>query len=245
MRVEVSAEESVQERLQCGELEYTMSSPSPDARLFRVVAPERGQWMWMVWLCAMVVSAACAGWQARGEEWGWGWVRLASQSAGCWVLAAVGWASLAAWSYAVREESVLVVRHVVVQLTEVTNAGRTRVRVLDASRVRAVVMNETTTMCRFVFYIALVVTGESEVQPVFGTLLPPLALSTHVFHAMRHILHGEPDPPRLLQPEYDRIRALTLSRGYPPPVPDPPLDDRDATEPPSLVPRWQAALLRG
>ena len=231
----VEMQQSAAEKVEGEGWTYDMASMSPDAREFCIAGKNRGIVWWRLAVLLWSGAVAWAAFAAR-EALDWtGAAAIVGQSAPVWALTAVGMLLAWLWCSIVREERLLVIRHVAVQLTETSNSGRSRTVLLDAARVRAVVMNETSTSCRFVFYIALVVSGAEEVQPLFGVSMPPLALSVHLLHSIRHILYGEPDPPHLTQSRYDVVWAESLSRGF---RAHPGDDDRVG-----YMPRWQGVLL--
>ena len=84
-------------------------------------------------------------------------------------------------SSSVRKESITLLDGLGVQLQRETFGGRTTTRFLAAERVASLVLNEGVSVWNVAFYLAVAVTGESDLYIVFQDLNPPLAVLRTVY----------------------------------------------------------------
>ncbi|CAM9500849.1 unnamed protein product [Pylaiella littoralis] len=95
------------------------------------------------------------------------------------VLCCVAW-SLGCRSR-VREESLLVVRELGVQVTTKYVDGREKSTFLDKAKIKAILINEGITMHRVVFYLAFVVAGRDKMVVAFENLKPRLHILIKIY----------------------------------------------------------------
>eukprot|EP00903_Cladosiphon_okamuranus_P007051 g6854.t1 len=105
------------------------------------------------------------------------------------VLCCVAW-SLGCRSR-VREESLLVVRELGVQVTTKYVDGREKSTFLDKAKIKAILINEGITMHRVVFYLAFVVAGRDKMVVAFENLKPRLHILVKIYRGTRAAILGE------------------------------------------------------
>ncbi|CAM9580233.1 unnamed protein product, partial [Ectocarpus fasciculatus] len=100
-----------------------------------------------------------------------------------------------AWSLGcrsrVREESLLVVRELGVQVTTKYVDGREKSTFLDKAKIKAILINEGITMHRVVFYLAFVVAGRDKMVVAFENLQPRLNVLIKIYRGTRAAILGE------------------------------------------------------
>ncbi|CBJ31445.1 glycosyltransferase [Ectocarpus siliculosus] len=100
-----------------------------------------------------------------------------------------------AWSLGcrsrVREEFLLVVRELGVQVTTKYVDGREKTTFLDKAKIKAILINEGITMHRVVFYLAFVVAGRDKMVVAFENLQPRLNVLIKVYRGTRAAILGE------------------------------------------------------
>ncbi|CAB1119135.1 unnamed protein product [Ectocarpus sp. CCAP 1310/34] len=100
-----------------------------------------------------------------------------------------------AWSLGcrsrVREESLLVVRELGVQVTTTYVDGREKSTFLDKAKIKAILINEGITMHRVVFYLAFVVAGRDKMVVAFENLQPRLNVLIKIYRGTRAAILGE------------------------------------------------------
>ncbi|CAM9887504.1 unnamed protein product, partial [Hapterophycus canaliculatus] len=91
----------------------------------------------------------------------------------------------------VREESLLVVRELGVQVTTKYVDGREKSTFLDKAKIKAILINEGITMHRVVFYLAFVVAGRDKMVVAFENLKPRLHILIKIYRGTRAAILGE------------------------------------------------------
>ncbi|KAA0156276.1 hypothetical protein FNF29_01069 [Cafeteria roenbergensis] len=151
-------------------------------------------------------------------------VALLALDAATWMtgVAALGgvrlWAAAAAvcgallWksaSQAVVAETVLVLGDVGVQLITSFRGGGSTKRLVDASRVRAAIINEHVALSGVHNYVGLVVDGLDHMEVLFPSFKLPIPLVEHSCWVVSHVVFGEPEPPVMNQKRFDERRRAT------------------------------------
>ncbi|RUS25869.1 hypothetical protein BC938DRAFT_471534 [Jimgerdemannia flammicorona] len=96
----------------------------------------------------------------------------------------------------VKEESILSIRDVGVQVKTVYTGGRVVSRFIDRSDICDIVINEGITMLQVKFYLAIIVEAQDRMVVVFEHLLPKLnPVLIQVYRGVRAILFKESDGP--------------------------------------------------
>ncbi|KAJ4454933.1 putative phosphatidylinositol glycan; class H [Paratrimastix pyriformis] len=92
----------------------------------------------------------------------------------------------------VKEESILIVRELLVQVRTRYWSGQETTEVLDAHQIEDVIINEGITMHQVIYYLAFVIKGNSKLVLAFSHVFPRLAILHPVYLGVRSILFGEP-----------------------------------------------------
>ncbi|KAI8581259.1 hypothetical protein K450DRAFT_233897 [Umbelopsis ramanniana AG] len=107
--------------------------------------------------------------------------------------------ALAAWVWikfnTVKEESILAVRNVGVQVKTTYLSGRSVSQFIERSRVCDIIIHEAITMWQVKFYMAIITAKQDKMTVVFEHLLPPLnpTLIT-VYHGARSMIFSDTNP---------------------------------------------------
>ncbi|CAM9951673.1 unnamed protein product [Scytosiphon promiscuus] len=106
----------------------------------------------------------------------------------------------------VREESLLVVRELGVQVTTKYVDGREKSTFLDKAKIKAILINEGITMHRVVFYLAFVVAGRDKMVVAFENLKPRLHTLIKIYRGTRAAILGEAGDEQ--QPQTDDMMMM-------------------------------------
>ncbi|CAM9426126.1 unnamed protein product, partial [Phaeothamnion confervicola] len=109
----------------------------------------------------------------------------------CICLLVGGLSGLLVRRFSVREESLLVIQELGVQLTVKYADGREKSKFIDRAKIKAVIINEGVTMHRVVFYMAFVVEGSDCMIVAFEHLRPRLDALLRVYRGTRAAVFGE------------------------------------------------------
>ncbi|CAI2165762.1 24_t:CDS:2 [Funneliformis geosporum] len=91
----------------------------------------------------------------------------------------------------VKEESILSVRDVGIQVKTIYMNGRSVSRFIDKSKISDVIINEGINMLQVKFYMAIIVEGQDRMVVVFEHLLPKLSILLKVYRGTRSIIFNE------------------------------------------------------
>ncbi|KAH8556946.1 GPI-GlcNAc transferase complex, PIG-H component-domain-containing protein [Umbelopsis sp. PMI_123] len=115
-----------------------------------------------------------------------------------WIRWLIGCA-LAVWLWiklsTIKEESILAVRNVGVQVKTTYLSGRSRSHFIERSRICDIIIHEAITMWQVKFYMAIITAKQDKMTVVFEHLLPPLnpTLIT-VYHGARSMIFSDTNP---------------------------------------------------
>lgn len=90
--------------------------------------------------------------------------------------------------FRVKQESLLVMRDLGVQLRTVYNSGRVVRTFIDRENILDIIINEGITGCRILYYLAVVVKGEKRMSVVFSNLYPPFSTVLQVYQSSKEVL---------------------------------------------------------
>ncbi|CAM9856141.1 unnamed protein product [Discosporangium mesarthrocarpum] len=99
------------------------------------------------------------------------------------------------WSFQhrliVKEESLLVIPDLGVQIATKYADGRETTQFLDRAKIKEVLINEGITMQRVIFYMAFIVVGQDEMVVPFNNLKPRLDVLAEIYRGTRALIFGE------------------------------------------------------
>jgi len=93
----------------------------------------------------------------------------------------------------VREESVLVVHDLGIQLKKTFWSGNEKVTFIDKNQIKDVIINEGITMCQVIYYMAVIVEGKQNMVLAFEHLFPKLNMLTDIYRGVRAVMYSEPE----------------------------------------------------
>ncbi|CAG8434453.1 13771_t:CDS:2 [Funneliformis mosseae] len=91
----------------------------------------------------------------------------------------------------VKEESILSIRDVGIQVKTIYVNGRSVSRFIDKSKISDVIINEGINMLQVKFYMAIIVEGQDRMVVVFEHLLPKLNILLKVYRGTRSVIFNE------------------------------------------------------
>ncbi|CAG8614134.1 12986_t:CDS:2 [Gigaspora rosea] len=91
----------------------------------------------------------------------------------------------------VKQESILSIRDIGIQVETVYINGRTVSRFIERSKISDIIINEGITMLQVKFYMAIIVEGQDKMVVVFQHLLPKYSILIQVYRGTRSIIFNE------------------------------------------------------
>ncbi|RGB40912.1 GPI-GlcNAc transferase complex, PIG-H component-domain-containing protein [Rhizophagus diaphanus] len=91
----------------------------------------------------------------------------------------------------VKEESILSIRDVGIQVKTIYMNGRSVSRFIDKSKISDIIINEGITMLQVKFYMTIIVDGQDRMVVVFEHLLPKLNILLQVYRGTRYVIFNE------------------------------------------------------
>eukprot|EP01083_Nonionella_stella_P054744 144504_1 len=92
----------------------------------------------------------------------------------------------------IKEESILVIQDMGVQLEKIYFSGRKQKLFIEKSRIQSVIITEGITMCRVIFYISFIVHERKDLVLGFQNLFPRLPTLVKIFQGTEKVLFGVP-----------------------------------------------------
>jgi len=91
----------------------------------------------------------------------------------------------------VKEERVLVVQDLGIQLSTVYWTGRHADTFIDKDKIKDIIINEGITRCKVIFYMAIILKGEDSMRLVFSHICLRLPLVLKVYRGIRAVIYQE------------------------------------------------------
>jgi len=91
----------------------------------------------------------------------------------------------------VKEERVLVVQDLGIQLSTVYWTGRHADTFIDKDKIKDIIINEGITRCKVIFYMSIMLEGEENMRLVFSHIFLRLPLILKVYRGIRAVIYQE------------------------------------------------------